>query len=61
MRFRFASRDRLIYLGVATVLWCDWSNRLIWPVMIVTMGFGAVGCDHTRAGTLATEYQCTSA
>ncbi|WP_028100879.1 phospho-N-acetylmuramoyl-pentapeptide-transferase [Pseudoduganella violaceinigra] len=33
----------LIALGVATVLWCDWSNRLIWPVMIVTMGFGAVG------------------
>lgn len=33
----------LISLGVATILWCDWSNRLIWPVMIVTMGFGAVG------------------
>ncbi|WP_431476175.1 phospho-N-acetylmuramoyl-pentapeptide-transferase [Massilia eburnea] len=33
----------LIAVGVATVLWCDWSNRLIWPVMIVTMGFGAVG------------------
>ncbi|KQZ39911.1 Phospho-N-acetylmuramoyl-pentapeptide-transferase [Duganella sp. CF458] len=33
----------LIAVGIATVLWCDWSNRLIWPVMIVTMGFGAVG------------------
>jgi len=33
----------LIAVGVATVLWCDWSNRLIWPVMVVTMGFGAVG------------------
>ncbi|XLZ73030.1 phospho-N-acetylmuramoyl-pentapeptide-transferase [Massilia sp. SR12] len=33
----------LISLGIATILWCDWSNRLIWPVMIVTMGFGAVG------------------
>ncbi|HEY0587964.1 MAG TPA: phospho-N-acetylmuramoyl-pentapeptide-transferase [Pseudoduganella sp.] len=33
----------LIAVGIATVLWCDWSNRLIWPVMVVTMGFGAVG------------------
>ncbi|MTW12457.1 phospho-N-acetylmuramoyl-pentapeptide-transferase [Pseudoduganella eburnea] len=33
----------LLAVGIATVLWCDWSNRLIWPVMVVTMGFGAVG------------------
>ncbi|MGW8390752.1 phospho-N-acetylmuramoyl-pentapeptide-transferase [Pseudoduganella sp. HUAS MS19] len=33
----------LIAVGIATVLWCDWSNRLIWPVVVVTMGFGAVG------------------
>jgi phospho-N-acetylmuramoyl-pentapeptide-transferase len=33
----------LIAVAVSTMLWCDWSNRLIWPVMIVTMGFGAVG------------------
>jgi phospho-N-acetylmuramoyl-pentapeptide-transferase len=33
----------LIAVGIATILWCDWSNRLIWPVMVVTMGFGAVG------------------
>ena len=33
----------LIAVAIATVLWCDWSNRLIWPVMVVTMGFGAVG------------------
>ncbi|MBB3119253.1 phospho-N-acetylmuramoyl-pentapeptide-transferase [Pseudoduganella violacea] len=33
----------LIAIGVATLLWCDLSNRLIWPVMIVTVGFGAVG------------------
>ena len=33
----------LIAVATATILWCDWSNRLIWPVMIVTMGFGAVG------------------
>ncbi|MGO4379387.1 phospho-N-acetylmuramoyl-pentapeptide-transferase [Pseudoduganella sp. RAF53_2] len=33
----------LIAVAVSTVLWVDWSNRLIWPVMVVTMGFGAVG------------------
>ncbi|MCE3263327.1 MAG: phospho-N-acetylmuramoyl-pentapeptide-transferase [Pseudoduganella sp.] len=33
----------LIAVGIATMLWCDWSNRLIWPVIVVTMGFGAVG------------------
>ena len=33
----------LIAVATATILWVDWSNRLIWPVMVVTMGFGAVG------------------
>jgi phospho-N-acetylmuramoyl-pentapeptide-transferase len=33
----------LISLGVATLLWADLSNRFIWIVLIVTMGFGAVG------------------
>jgi phospho-N-acetylmuramoyl-pentapeptide-transferase len=33
----------LIAIGTATLLWCDWSNRLIWPVIVVTLGFGAVG------------------
>jgi len=33
----------LIAIGVSTLLWCDLSNRLIWPVLIVTFGFGAVG------------------
>jgi len=33
----------LIAVGVSTLLWCDWSNRLIWPVMVVTIGFGLVG------------------
>jgi phospho-N-acetylmuramoyl-pentapeptide-transferase len=33
----------LIAVGVSTILWCDWSNRLIWPVMVVTIGFGLVG------------------
>ncbi|MEN9866130.1 MAG: hypothetical protein RL748_1720 [Pseudomonadota bacterium] len=33
----------LIAIGVSTLLWCDLSNRFIWPVLIVTLGFGAVG------------------
>ncbi|MEJ7805791.1 MAG: phospho-N-acetylmuramoyl-pentapeptide-transferase [Telluria sp.] len=33
----------LIAIGVSTILWCDLSNRLIWPVLVVTLGFGAIG------------------
>lgn len=33
----------LIAIAVSTVLWCDWSNRFIWPVILVTFGFGAIG------------------
>ncbi len=33
----------LIAIGIATLLWFDWSNRFVWIVMIVTFGFGAVG------------------
>jgi len=33
----------LIAIGVATLMWCDFSNRLIWPVLVVTLGYGAVG------------------
>jgi len=33
----------LIAIGVATLLWCDLTNRFIWPVLIVTLGYGAVG------------------
>jgi len=33
----------LIAIGISVLLWADWSNRFIWPVMIVTLGFGAVG------------------
>jgi len=33
----------LIGIGVSTLLWCDLSNRLIWPVLVITLGFGAVG------------------
>src|SRR5207344_716329 len=33
----------LIGVGVSTLLWFDWSNRFVWIVMLVTLGFGAIG------------------
>jgi phospho-N-acetylmuramoyl-pentapeptide-transferase len=33
----------LVAIGVSTLLWADLSNRLVWVVLITTMGFGAIG------------------
>ena len=33
----------LIAIAVSVLLWADWSNRFIWIVMLVTLGFGAIG------------------
>lgn len=33
----------LISIGVSTLLWADLSNRFIWVVLIVTLGYGAIG------------------
>ena len=33
----------LIAIGVTTLLWGDLTNRYVWVLLIVTMGFGAVG------------------
>ncbi len=33
----------LIAIAVATLLWVDLSNRFVWIVLIVTLGFGAIG------------------
>ena len=33
----------LVAMGVTTLLWADLSNRFVWCVLIVTLGFGAVG------------------
>ena len=30
-------------IAVSTFLWFDWSNRFVWVVMLVTLGFGAIG------------------
>ena len=33
----------LIAVGLATLLWADLENRFIWIVLLVTLGFGAIG------------------
>ena len=33
----------LIGIAVSTLLWFDWTNRFVWVVMIVTLGFGIIG------------------
>jgi phospho-N-acetylmuramoyl-pentapeptide-transferase len=33
----------LVAVGVTTLLWADLSNRFVWVVLLVTLGFGAVG------------------
>ncbi len=36
----------LVAMGVSTLLWADLRNRFTWILLIVTLGFGAVGfCD----------------
>ena len=33
----------LLCITVSTLLWFDWSNRFVWIVLLVTLGFGAIG------------------
>ena len=33
----------LISLGMSTLLWADLENRFVWVVLLVTVGFGAIG------------------
>ena len=33
----------LMAIGISTLLWFDWSNRFVWIVLWVTLGFGAIG------------------
>jgi len=33
----------LLAIGLSTLLWFDWTNRFVWIVMLVTLGFGAIG------------------
>src|SRR3954468_11048792 len=33
----------LIAIAISTLLWFDWTNRFVWIVLAVTVGFGAIG------------------
>ncbi len=33
----------LLCITISTLLWFDWSNRFVWIVLVVTLGFGAIG------------------
>jgi phospho-N-acetylmuramoyl-pentapeptide-transferase len=33
----------LFAIALSTLLWFDWSNRFVWVVLVVTLGFGAIG------------------
>ena len=33
----------LLCIAVSTLLWFDWSNRFVWIVLLVTLGFGVIG------------------
>ena len=33
----------LLCITLSTLLWFDWSNRFVWIVLLVTLGFGAIG------------------
>ena len=33
----------LLAIGLSTLLWADLTNRFIWIVLVVTLGFGAIG------------------
>lgn len=33
----------LVAIGFATLMWSDLSNRFVWIVLLVTLGFGAIG------------------
>jgi phospho-N-acetylmuramoyl-pentapeptide-transferase len=33
----------LLAIGISTLMWSDLSNRFVWIVLVVTLGFGAIG------------------
>jgi len=33
----------LISIGISTLLWADLSNRFVWVVLVVTLGYGTIG------------------
>ena len=43
----------LVSIAVTTLLWADLDNRFIWVVLLVTLGFGAVGWVDDRRKVVA--------
>ncbi|WP_454765044.1 phospho-N-acetylmuramoyl-pentapeptide-transferase [Cupriavidus campinensis] len=33
----------LISIAISTLLWSDWGNRFVWVVLLVMLGYGAIG------------------
>ena len=33
----------LLAIGISTLLWSDLTNRFVWIVLVVTLGYGAIG------------------
>jgi len=33
----------LMAIAISTLLWFEWTNRFVWIVLVVTLGFGAIG------------------
>jgi len=33
----------LLSITISTLLWFEWNNRFVWLVLVVTLGFGAIG------------------
>src|SRR5205085_5254691 len=59
----------LISVALTTLLWSDLSNRYVWLVLIVTLGFGAIGywddyqklvLKHSRGMPARQKYLCQS-
>ena len=48
----------LIAIAVSTLLWCDLSNRFVWVVLIVTMGFGVIGWVDDYRKTFSDKVTC---
>jgi phospho-N-acetylmuramoyl-pentapeptide-transferase len=52
----------LIAIAISTLLWCDWGNRFVWVVLLVTLGFGAIGwVDDWRKVVYAIPRACRAA
>jgi phospho-N-acetylmuramoyl-pentapeptide-transferase len=52
----------LLSIAISTLLWFDLSNRFVWIVLLVTLGFGAIGwVDDWRKVVTRTRKACARA